>query len=563
MAERIVGYVRVSLKKQVDGYSLDAQEERIREYAAQRNYEVAQIYYDKGESGKDIENRTGFKQMLHDIRHSDDIKYVIVFKLSRFGRSTIDILTSIKELQRYGVELYTVDEGIDTGTQQGKIMVFLLGVLAEIERENILAQTMAGRNKKAELGGWNGGFAPYGYKLIKSLEGTTLEVIESRARQVRLIFDLFVNQGLGYMPIVQYMNSHGEIRERNENDHNRQYDDWTNDQVKKILGNPLYTGRIAYGRTKSVLDKKKNKYVRIQTDDYILSEQVFEPIISDEVFEKAKAKLSVKSGRGNLHIGKYPKHLLSGICLCPDCGKSMVIDTNQWTDKHGVKHQNRYYCCKHYKTSGEYGSCRKNSVPAESVENEVIRFTKKLIADERFAEDIKQRIGTSIDVSEIDKEIDALSKQLSVVNKQVRNTERQIDDILEDDRHAERRRASLNKRLDEFYDKLDILESDLADAKAKRAAASKSALTTEIIYKQLMCFDRIYDKMDDTEKRALVESMIDEVTLYTQEERAAMTDTVYVKDIKYSFPVSDKVLVALREKDDPVECVVLMSSVKE
>ena len=103
----------------------------------------------------------------------------------------------------------------------------------------------------------------------------------------------------------------------------------------------------------------------------------------------------------------------------------------------------------------------------------------------------------------------------------------------------------------------------MADAKAKRAAASKSALTTEIIYKQLMCFDRIYDKMDDTEKRALVESMIDEVTLYTQEERAAMTDTVYVKDIKYSFPVSDKVLVALREKDDPVECVVLMSSVKE
>ena len=72
-----MGYVRVSLKKQVDGYSLDAQEERIREYAAQRNYEVAQIYYDKGESGKDIENRTGFKQMLHDIRHSDDIKYVI------------------------------------------------------------------------------------------------------------------------------------------------------------------------------------------------------------------------------------------------------------------------------------------------------------------------------------------------------------------------------------------------------------------------------------------------------------------------------------------------------
>ncbi len=93
------------------------------------------------------------------------------------------------------------------------------------------------------------------------------------------------------------------------------------------------------------------------------------------------------------------------------------------------------------------------------------------------------------------------------------------------------------------------------DAKAKKSAATKSALTTEIIYKQLMCFDWIYDKMDNAERHALVESMIDEVTLYTQEERAVMAAPVYVKDIKYSFPVSDKVLVALREKDDPVEAV--------
>lgn len=101
----------------------------------------------------------------------------------------------------------------------------------------------------------------------------------------------------------------------------------------------------------------------------------------------------------------------------------------------------------------------------------------------------------------------------------------------------------------------------MADAKAKKSAAAKSVLTTEIIYKQLMSFDKIYDIIESQEKCTLIESMIDEAMLYSQEERVAMAAPIYVKNIKYSFPVSDKVLVALREKDDPVESVVLLTKV--
>lgn len=481
MAEKVVGYVRVSLKKQVEGYSLEAQEEKIREYATFNQYDLVDIYSDRGESRKDIENRNGFKRMMQEIKSMQDVKYVVVYKLSRFGRSNIDILTSIKELQKYGIELYTIDEKIDTGTQQGKIMVYLLGVMAEIERENILTQTMAGRNTKAENGGWNGGFCPYGYKLVKGMDGSKLEIIESRAKQIQMIFEMFVNKDMGYLPIVQHLNGHGIIRERNENDHNRIYDDWTTDQIKKILDNPVYTGRIAYGRTKNVFDKKLNKYIRVKQEDYILSEPSFPAIISDDLFERAKKKRSEKRGNGMNHIGRLPKHLLSGICKCPDCGKSMVIDTNQWKDKNNIIKKKQYYACKHYQTSGKFGSCRKNSVPAKTVEAEVIQFTKLLLHDKQFAEDIKSRIGATVDVSELEEGMKAISKQMTMVQKQIRNIEYDIDALTEDDRHVKRKRESLNRRLDDFYDKLDYLEDELMRLQTAKDAAKKETLTTETI----------------------------------------------------------------------------------
>ena len=75
----------------------------------------------------------------------------------------------------------------------------------------------------------------------------------------------------------------------------------------------------------------------------------------------------------------------------------------------------------------------------------------------------------------------------------------------------------------------------------------------------LLSFDQIYDKLNDKEKRDLVQSMIEEVQIYTMEERKNRDN--YVKSITYSFPVSDKVLTGLRDKDVHLETVVLMSKI--
>ena len=160
-------YTRVSTAMQVDGYSLDAQKDKLRKYAAFQDYYVAGEYSDEGKSGKSVDGRPEFMRMLRDIEEGKDrISYVLVFKLSRFGRNAADVLTSLQRMQDFGVNLICVEDGIDSSKDSGKLMISVLSAVAEIERENILVQTMEGRRQKAREGKWNGGFAPYGYKLV-------------------------------------------------------------------------------------------------------------------------------------------------------------------------------------------------------------------------------------------------------------------------------------------------------------------------------------------------------------------------------------------------------------
>lgn len=106
-------YTRVSASMQVDGYSLDAQREKLRKYAEYEDMIIAGEYSDEGISGKNIQGRHEFKQMLNDIQNGkDDVSYVLVFKLSRFGRNAADVLNSLQLMQDFGANLICVEDGI-------------------------------------------------------------------------------------------------------------------------------------------------------------------------------------------------------------------------------------------------------------------------------------------------------------------------------------------------------------------------------------------------------------------------------------------------------------------
>ena len=199
-------YTRVSTSMQVDGYSLDAQKDKLRKYADFQDMVIVGEYSDEGKSGKSVEGRPEFLQMMRDIEEGKDhVSFVLVFKLSRFGRNAADVLTSLQKMQDFGVNLICVEDGIDSSKDSGKLMISVLSAVAEIERENILVQTMEGRRQKAREGKWNGGFAPYGYKLVDG----ELEIAEDEAEIIRLIFDKYINTTMGVNGIAAWLNQQG------------------------------------------------------------------------------------------------------------------------------------------------------------------------------------------------------------------------------------------------------------------------------------------------------------------------------------------------------------------
>ena len=127
-------YTRVSTTMQVDGYSLDAQKEKLERYAEFQNMEIVNEYSDEGKSGKSVEGRPEFQRMLDNIENgTDEVQFVLVFKLSRFGRNAADVLNSLQRMQDFGVNLICVEDGIDSSKDSGKLMIYVLSAVTEIE----------------------------------------------------------------------------------------------------------------------------------------------------------------------------------------------------------------------------------------------------------------------------------------------------------------------------------------------------------------------------------------------------------------------------------------------
>lgn len=560
LGKTCVIYIRVSSERQVKGYSLEGQKRYLEEYAERQGMKVLFVYVEEGKSGKSIEGRTAFQKMLDEIkRRTLKTDYVIVYKLSRFGRNAKDVLNSLEFIMQYGVYLMCAEDGLDSSTAMGKMMITILGALAELERENIITQSLLGREEKAKSGGWNGGFAPYGYMLKDS----RLVPRDGQKEIVIMIFDMYLNKEMGYSTIASYFNRNGYTREPAPNAVNPKFTDWRADQIKRILDNPLYTGKIAWGRRRTEkIQGTDNEYRLVPQKEYTMSEvQSHEPLVSEADFEKVQAlrELSKKKSWGNHNISQERAHLLSGIARCPQCGSAMNADCNQWTNKDGTKRERFAYVCGHYKRARGTKQCRRNGISANVLEKEVLEYTKKLLRNQKFARDIKERIGVAVDITQIQEEICSHEKELKKLARNRLNLEQDIDN-LQDDKYAERKRNEFNRRLNKVYDKIYDTEDMIESCKKRMLIAEQESMNIDAIYQILMSFDKIYDKMNDRDKRELIKCMIKEIKLYMPEEQKQEGHAV--KSIVYSFPIEEDVIQALRVKETHVETVVLLSHKK-
>lgn len=545
-------YTRVSTSMQIDGYSLDAQKSRMKAFCDFNDYEIAGEYEDAGKSGKTIEGRIAFNQMMEDIKTGkDEVSFVLVFKLSRFGRNAADVLASLQVMQDFGVNLICVEDGIDSSKDVGKLMISVLSAVAEIERENIRIQTMEGRIQKAREGKWNGGFAPYGYKLV----GGKLEINEEEAEAIRVIFDQYVNTDIGSNGIAKYLENHGIQKIQRQNGKNPLFDAAL---IRRIIQNPVYCGKIAYGRRKTEkVHGTRSDYHLVAQDNYLLVDGIHEAIISEDVWEQAQIKVAVQAKKyEKVNSVKGEKiHLLSGLLKCPICGAGMYGNKSIKSRKDGTRYRDYfYYGCKHRNMTRGHKCDYKKQINEELLDNAVAEVIRTLVSNKKFAEMMKQKINMEVDTSALDQEIANYERQLCQCFANRDSIMADLDAIDYEDKHYRRRKADLEERLYKTYDKIEEMEVSLVSAKAKKRSILSDKVSGDNIYKALVFFDRMYDKMNEAEKREFLEQLIKKVEVYDERQ----SNGQWLKVIEFKLPIIEHDMKFSLDNGNSVEAVVCL-----
>lgn len=551
-------YTRVSTSMQVEGYSLDAQKDKLKKYTDYQEMVIAGEYSDEGKSGKSVEGRPEFQRMLCDIEAGkDNVDFVLVFKLSRFGRNAADVLSSLQRMQDFGVNLICVEDGIDSSKDAGKLMISVLSAVAEIERENILVQTMEGRRQKAREGKWNGGFAPYGYKLVDG----ELQIAEDEAPIIRLIYDKFVNTTMGIGAIAVFLNQNGyrkKIRQNNT------METFSSSFIKGVLDNPIYCGKLAFGRRKNEkIAGTRNEYHVVKQDSYMISDGIHDEIISEEDWNLAQKKRQ-ETGVGNEKVHSLEhEHILSGIVKCPICGSGMYGNVNRKKRKDGTLYKDYfYYACKHRTFIDGHHCTYKKQWNEDKVNDSVAEIIGKLVNNPKFENEIRTKIGNSLDTKDLEKEHSNLKEQLKQLQGAKNKLASQMDHLSVSDKHYDKKYQDMQERMDGLYDEMDAMELSIEEVENRLFNIKQQKISGDNVYQFLLYFDKLYDKMTDGEKKEFVKSFVEEVHLYEKEQE----DGRFLKHIKFKFPVffnGAETQELNWDNESTVESVVLMSRVEK
>ena len=194
------------------------------------------------------------------------------------------------------------------------------------------------------------------------------------------------------------------------------------------------------------------------------------------------------------------------------------------------------------------------------IEPLVIEAVKELVSDKYFAKEIEKRIGIQIDTTAIDKELENYESKLKEVDLNKARLEREIDNLPVDARYRERKLHDMTLRLDGLYDTIVELEERIEDAKLRRSSIEMEAITLDNIYKIMLNFGKLYDRISDEEKKSIITYLIKEIQIYPNGE-----SEMPLRSIEFNFPIyrnGREIRRLLWEKGNTVETVVLLSQPK-
>jgi site-specific DNA recombinase len=310
-AQRVALYMRVSSDEQAERSTIDAQRDFLRQYTSLYQLAVADAYADDGVTGTlPLGDRPEGQRLLHDAE-AGRFGCVLVYRLTRLGRSLKALTAAHDRLAQYGVTIRSATEPFDTSTSIGTFLFQLLGSMAELDRAQVLEQLTRGRDRVARNGKWTEGPVPYRYTLDASgcLTPSPRRVPPLDRTEAEVVQDLFQRMAQGSsaigearrfnalgIPTTRYQGIKGTARPASKR--------WYPVRIAQIIANPTYRGTHVY----------QSKYGTI--------ERRVPPLVDTVLWEQAYAQL-----QRNRKLPKHPRgreYLLRGLMTCGSCGAAYV-----------------------------------------------------------------------------------------------------------------------------------------------------------------------------------------------------------------------------------------------
>lgn len=304
-------YVRVSTLDQVkEGFSIDEQKERLKDFCKFKGYKIHKIYEDAGISAKN-DKREGYQNIIEDVKEGK-ANVIVAYKLDRLTRSVYDIEKLMKFVNDYECDIDCMADESNTTTSNGRMVMRIMTSVSQNEIEKCSERTkvgMAGAIKAGHIPvNTPIGFKRDGKKLIP--DPLTKDII------VR-IFNLYL-EGNSYQAIANIFNK----------EHIPGKKIWYDTSIQKIMTNELYKGDFVHG--------KRTKHPTYYED-------VVEPIVSKETWENCQ----YQKLRNAKHFERTAVYLYTNKLKCAKCG--CFLGGKATTKKNGVKYY--YYKCVNCKTN--------------------------------------------------------------------------------------------------------------------------------------------------------------------------------------------------------------------
>jgi len=425
-------YLRVSTQMQADvkAGSLDTQEEKLISFvnlknSAEEEWKVFKVYREEGKSGKDTD-RPKLQELLADIE-KDLINTVLVVRIDRITRSSLDFYKLFDFFQEHKIDFISLNESFDTSTPTGRVIIKIIVALAELEREQTSERLKDKMLWRAQQGFWNGG-TPLGYDHDSEQKGI-LQVNTEETEVVNLIFDTYLETGsLDKTAVIlnekgyrgkEYITKKGKLHKGHK---------FNRVSVSRILRNPVYAGNVRH---------KENIYPGKH-----------QAIVSDELFEKV-SKLLDKNRSTRTNYKEEQKHhfLLRGLLKCGRCESSMYPKTSGGRGKLYF-----YYRC----SKNDYrldDHCVTGYVPAEEIEDAVAREVKKVGENLDLMDEVIRDANREGEekISELKKRKKTMERKLPSLEKEIYTRHKWFGENDPDDKGVFEIGKNIMKDLEELY----------------------------------------------------------------------------------------------------------------